>query len=186
MIRTLQKITIAGAIALAACGQKQTAVDAGPHPVATIQEIMQSIVDPAADMLWDSVSTTITLQGTEEKQPRSDEEWIAVRHQSIQLIEAANLLVAPDRLVAAHGKTLEDAHVAGINTPAVIEKLIADDPAAFAAYARALQEAALATLNAIDQRDVPALIEAGGYLDHACEQCHLRYWYPNAQKPPQE
>ena len=38
-------------------------------------------------------------------------------------------------------------------------------------------------LAAIDARDAAALTKAGGHLDEACEQCHLKYWYPNGGAP---
>ena len=38
--------------------------------------------------------------------------------------------------------------------------------------------AASASLAAIDKRDANALLEAGGDLDEACENCHKRFWYP--------
>lgn len=185
-ISMLASALIAGAAILNGCTEKETSVSAQTslRPIATIQDIMQAVVDPAADSLWDAVSTTITLAGTEEKQPRTDEEWAAVRHQAILLVESANLLATPGRIVSTHG-ILEDAHVQGINTPDEIKKLIDSDFAQFTGYARALQETANAALVAIDKRDIPALIEAGGHLDHACEQCHLHYWYPNAQKVPE-
>ena len=50
--------------------------------------------------IWNSVSTTITKKGTEEKAPRTDEEWGTVRHSAIALLEASNLAVTsrcPDR-----------------------------------------------------------------------------------------
>ena len=144
---------------------------------------MQSIVDPAADFLWESVSTTVTTSGAEEKQPRTDEEWALVRHNAIALSEAANLLVVPGRAVVAHGRPLEDAHVPGINKPEEIEKLIAQDRTVFIGYAHALQDASAAALAAVDKRDVHAFIEAGGKIDYACEQCHLHYWYPNSPRP---
>ena len=31
---------------------------------------------------------------------------------------------------------------------------------------------------AIDRKDPEALINAGGVMDMACENCHLEYWYP--------
>ena len=144
---------------------------------------MQSVVDPAADFLWEAVSTTVTASGTEEKQPRSEEEWAEVRHRAIALVEATNLLVVPGREVVSHGKTLEDAHVPGINKPDDIRKLIDQDRAVFENYAHGLHDASAAALDAIDKRDVPAFVEAGGKIDHACEQCHLHYWYPNSPKP---
>ena len=151
--------------------------------VASIQDIMASEVDPAADALWESVSSTSTANGSEDKQPHTDEEWKAVRQHAITLIEAANLLVLKGRLVAEAGKKVEDSHVAGILTPEQIQKKIDADPAKFAKRAQVLQDYAIEALTAIDAKNPAGLLEAGGKLDHACEQCHLQYWYPDAVRP---
>ena len=40
---------------------------------------MLHIVDPAGDMVWDSVSTVIDKGGLHETVPKTDEEWFKVR-----------------------------------------------------------------------------------------------------------
>ncbi len=79
---------LATAIALAACTHTpQEASAALPpfKPAASIQNLMASIVDPPADGLWESVSTETSIKGIEERQPRTDPEWLAVRHNAIVL-----------------------------------------------------------------------------------------------------
>src|SRR3990172_1210874 len=66
-------------------------------PTATVQDIMLSLVDPSADAIWNSVATIVTLEGTEERRPRTDEEWGALRHEAITLVEATNLLLMDGR-----------------------------------------------------------------------------------------
>lgn len=60
-------------ILCAACGR------APPPPpfkaVADNKLLMQSVIDPNADLVWDSVKTIITSKGTQEFRPRSEEEW---------------------------------------------------------------------------------------------------------------
>jgi len=158
--------------------------EAGPEVVASIQDIMQTLVDPSADALWASVASTTTSSGTETRQPRTEEDWKAVRRYAIALAEAPNLLVAPGRRVASTGGKLEDAQVKGILPPEEIGQRIAADRPAFAERARALQLAAKEALAAADARDVARLFEAGGALDKACESCHVKYWYPNDTRPP--
>ncbi|HEX2583644.1 MAG TPA: hypothetical protein VHL14_00825 [Steroidobacteraceae bacterium] len=184
-MKTFRLTSFASVLCLAACSQnEQPPVHVTAYkPVATVQDIMQSIVDPAADSLWESVETTVIAKGTEEKQPRTDEEWKTVRHHAITLVESANVLVIPGRHVVHTSKSLEDAHVAGINKAEDIQKLIDDNPEAFESYAVALRAAGEQALAAIDARDVPALVNAGGTIDAACEQCHLHYWYPNTFRP---
>jgi hypothetical protein len=80
---------------------------------------MASVVDPAADALWEAVSTETTAQGEVEHQPRTDAEWLAVRHHAVTLAEAANLLLIEGRVVA---NKLEDAHVPGILTAPEVQK----------------------------------------------------------------
>jgi hypothetical protein len=150
---------------------------AGLKPVATIKEIMDNIVDPNADELWDSVATTIDITGVHERYPRTDEEWKKVRNNALALIEAPNLLMMTPRQVAGPGDRSQNP---GIELqPEEIQKLIDDDRATFNKLALDLQTIAIEALKAIDAKDKDRLSDVGGPIDHACEQCHLKYWYPN-------
>src|SRR5512145_2101260 len=66
-------------------GQASAPAAAPLKPIAGIQDIMAGMIDPAADFLWASVSTTVVGNETVEKQPRTDEEWAEVRRQAILL-----------------------------------------------------------------------------------------------------
>jgi hypothetical protein len=169
---------------LAAC-HRSVEPPVGPQPVASIQEIMQAFVDPAADTLWEAVSSETTAAGTIDHQPQTDAEWLALRHQALRLAEGATLLPMPGRAVAHVGRALEDSHVLGIlDAEQILHRIEADRPA-FAAHAQALQLAAQDVLAAIDTRDLRRYNLAGERLDHACESCHLRYWYPDDKRPPE-
>jgi len=131
--------------------------------------------DPAADALWDSVEVVATLEGTEHKAPKTDDDWKVLRQHAIALVEASNLLLIPGRHVAKPGEKADDARVD--LHPEEIEKLLAGDPAAWALRAHTLQDAATESLKAIDARDVTGLMNSGETLDSACESCHRNYWY---------
>ncbi|MDB5461183.1 MAG: hypothetical protein JWO72_2924 [Caulobacteraceae bacterium] len=177
-------LIIAGLLAtLAGCARNAEAV--ATPAVLSIQELMASVVDPAADSLWDSVGTTISTGGTQDRAPRTDKEWRQVRHYAVALVEAPNLLVMKGRPMAVPGGKLDDADVPGIESAAHVQAAIAKDPAAFALKAKALQDAGLSALKAIDARNPAGLLAAGGQIDTACESCHLKYWYPNAPRPPE-
>lgn len=145
-------------------------------PTATIKDLMDSVVDPAADALWESVATIVSAKGTEERQPRTDEEWATLRHSAVRLVEASNLLLVEGRKAARPGHKSE---FPGIELePEQVEKLISDDRVAWVKLAGALHDAALPALTAIDGKSAPALLDAGEGIDVACENCHLKYWYP--------
>jgi hypothetical protein len=112
-----------------ACNQAQPAPAAPAGPpfrlTASIKDIMDSVVDPSADVLWESVATIVSAKGTEERRPRTDEEWATVRRNAIRLLEATNLLIMEGRHVAKPGEKSENP---GIELePEQMEKLINED-----------------------------------------------------------
>src|ERR1051326_3527755 len=85
------------ALVIAACAPKPAPAPAAAtapnvaaefRNTATIKDIMDSIVDPSADYLWDSVATIVTRKGTEERRPRTPDDWKEVRRRAIALAEA--------------------------------------------------------------------------------------------------
>ena len=149
------------------------------RPTTTIKDLMDGIVDPAADTIWNSVATTITTKGIEEKAPHTAEEWTAVRRSALQLLEASNLLQIPGRHVAKPGERNEQ----GIELqPDQIEKLINQDRQAWIAFAHGLHDAATQAINAADAKDPAKVLESGSQIDEACERCHQQYWYARPAK----
>lgn len=161
-----------GVLAAAACRAQPTSEF---RPTSTVKDIMDSVIDPSADALWDSVEIIATLEGTEHKAPKTDDDWKALRRHAIAVIEASNLLLIPGRHVAQPGEKAEDARVD--LHPEEIEALLAKDPAAWAERAHRLHDAATESLKAIESRDVTGLMNSGETLDSACESCHRNYWY---------
>jgi hypothetical protein len=171
------------ALGLAACSKENSQNESPFRLTATIQDIMDAEVDPAADFIWGAVAYVSSKEKTEDKQPRTDAEWETVRRNAIILLEATNLLSMPGRTVADPGRKLDPTEVAGIEDPKDIEKAIAANPANFIGFAHALHDAGMEAYKAIVAKDVAALSAAGEKLDTACENCHRTYWYPNAPEP---
>lgn len=170
---------------LSACTPQEPPAEAAPvasfQPTATIQDIMLSIIDPNIDPVWNSVSTVSTAKGTEERSPQTDEEWKVLRQHAITVVEASNLLLIEGRKAAPAGASTS-IHPVEL-APAEIEKLIAAKREAFVERSHALHDAAQKLVVAIDAKDVVALDNAGGQVEHACEQCHSQFWYPNDKRP---
>ena len=150
-------------------------------PQFSILEIMESIVMPAAQTIWDSVAVDVTEKGTVEKGPVTEEDWATLRWTAVELVESTNLLVVQGRRVAPPGTKSEnpDSEL----SPEEMQALIAKSRPAFVAHAHVLHEAAMEALRAIDARKLDAISDAGGTIDAACEGCHLQFWYPNQQLP---
>ena len=118
------------------------------QPALSLKQLMEWVIDPAADAVWDPVKTIITEQGTKEIAPHTQEEWDAVRNGAAMLVESANLLMVEGR---------------------------ARDQGDWLAAARRLAATAEKALKAAEAKDAAAVFAAGGEIYNACSACHRRY-----------
>jgi hypothetical protein len=177
--------SLALAIACRATAVTPPAEDSPYRATSTVRDIMQSVVAPSAQGLWDSVGTISNANGTFNLEPRTDAEWAAVRRHAVALVESTNLLVIPGRHIAhAAADTLkaEDADPGAELPPSEIEKRVVANWPAWVAMAHALHDSAATMLEAIDHKDVSRLESTGSDLDGVCESCHLVFWYPPRSK----
>jgi hypothetical protein len=139
-------------VSLAACSPPSAppapAPVAAAAPVLNLKQVMEWVIDPAADVIWDSVKSVSTEAGTKEIAPQNDEQWAAVRNAAATLIEARNLLMVSAR---------------------------ARDDKGWAAAARDLEKTAGGALKAAEAKDKEALFAAGGEIYVVCKGCHVEY-----------
>ena len=145
----------------------------------SVKELMESIIDPSADVLWGAVGTVADKEGVHELLPKTQEEWLDVRRAAVRIIEGGNLLLMPGREAAPPGTRSE---VPGVELePAEMTQLIKKQRKSFDAFAKALQALGLEALRAADAKDGATLIEIGGRMENVCEGCHQTFWYPQAK-----
>jgi len=175
MNRACSRVALfSGLLSFSFCLSCEKKPEAEYRPTTTIKYLMENIVDPAADTIWDSVETKMTMKGKEEKAPHTDEEWAAIRLSVIQLQEASNLVQIPGRHVTKPGERNPE----GLERqPEEIETLIDEDRRAWITLAHGLHDGATLALNAAEAKDIEKLLEAGDQIDKACENCHQKYRY---------
>lgn len=174
------RYTVAAAVLVAGCAapapEQPQPADAPYRPVASIREVMNSVIDPSVDQVWDSVKTVIDDGRMTEHAPATDEQWAEVRRHALIVSEAANLLLIPGRPVAPPGAA---AMAPGVELPPEeIRKLIDGNRDAWNVYVQALQDSLKPALAAIDAKDPQALLAAGEGIDTTCESCHQVFWFP--------
>ena len=155
----------------------EPAAAAAPYQlVASIREVMNSVIDPNIDVVWNAVRTVIDHGKPIDYAPANDEEWAAVRRSALTVIEGANLLMMPGRRVAPPGA---GSLAPGIElAPDQIRAVIDTNRNGWNQFARSLQNSVQVAMTAIDEQDAQALFEAGDEIDEVCEACHQVYWYP--------
>ena len=174
---------LAASLVATACQTAAPPAPAGPTymPTSTIKELMLSVIDPSADVVWLSVMAVMNEKGLIETKPITDEDWLKVRHGAVTLMEAANLLMVPGRRVAKPG---EKSETPGVELePEEMDALIAKNRPAWEARAKALHDIVEKVIVAIDAKDSDKVFELGEQIEVACESCHKQYWYPNEVIP---
>lgn len=121
---------------------------APPARIASVRQVMLAIVDPAATVVFESVSTTITKAGIEEKRPDTDAKWEAVGASAAALAEAGQLLMAEGRAIDRQDWVRE---------------------------AQAMVDASREVLAAVDAKSAQGVFDAGGALYTSCAGCHEQY-----------
>jgi hypothetical protein len=124
--------------------------------VASTKQLMQAIVDPAADVVWEAVGSVMTPSGTTELAPHTDEEWTTVQNGALALAESGNLLLMPSR--------------AGGNDQWI--KL-----------SQQLIDLSEKTSKAAEARNAAAVFDLGAEIYDVCTNCHRQF--NQAQQPTQ-
>jgi hypothetical protein len=170
----------ASALAIAQTGSVNASKDRQVH--STIKDLMDSIVDPSADVIWSASGTIVDKdQGTVDLSPKTPEEWMDVRRAAIRIIEGANLLMTPGRETAPAGVKSE---TPGVELePSDITALINRNRSGFNSFATALRDLGWEALRASEAKNTDALLDIGGRMQETCEGCHQTFWYPNASAP---
>jgi hypothetical protein len=170
---------LAAASSLAIAQQKDAILIPDGQVLSTVKDIMESVIDTSADVIWGAVGTVVDKEGIHEAFPKTPEEWLEVRHAAVRIIEGGNLLMMPGREAAPAGAQSE---APGVELePAEITPLINGNRKSFDAFAAALQALGLEALRASEARDTAQLLDIGARMENVCESCHQTFWYPAAK-----
>jgi len=171
------------AVSTLQCAQPEPAAEAATAapdltPLFSVKELMENIIDPQADFIFDAVAVDIGANGIVETKPTSDEDWLKVQRAAILLAESTNLLKMPRR-VAPEGETSE---LRGPGQPELapeqIQARLDQDRRLWDTHVDQLRDESIKVLAIVKARDTDKLFQAGSDIDRACEACHLEYWYP--------
>jgi hypothetical protein len=117
-------------------------------PVVDTKLLMQAVVEPNADLVWDAVRSYDTKDGIEDIRPKTDAEWTAVRNAAITLAESGNLLMLVPR---------------------------AKDGGEWMKRAQEMIDTGEAAIKAAEAKNADRLFTVGGDMYDSCSNCHREY-----------
>jgi hypothetical protein len=130
----------------AACGSPVAGNGgAGFKPVASVDQVMDAIVIPSAQALFDSV---VYVNGELTQSPKTDDDWFRLRMEALAVAEAGNLLLMPPR---------------------------AKDSDDWVKLSQAMTQAAVRVEEAADAKSLDLMLQTGGELYASCTACHEKY-----------
>jgi cytochrome c553 len=135
---------------LAACAVMACSGPTPPpfKPVVDTKRLMQAVVDPNADVIWEAVKTIDSAAGTEEIRPRTEADWTAVRNSAVTLAESGNLMMLVPR---------------------------ARDGGEWMKRAQEMIDTGERAMRAAEAKDAQQLFTVGGDIYEACSNCHRQY-----------
>ena len=147
-------------------------------PIVSVKELMKYMIDPVSDNIFDAVGTIVTKNGTEDRVPKTDEEWDKVQTGAISLAEGIYLLKVPRPFTPPGDRNNSSGPDPVELSPEQITAKVEADPVEWNARIETLRNASLNVLEIVKKRDANQMWEASELLDQACEACHRAYWYP--------
>jgi hypothetical protein len=117
-------------------------------PVATIPQLMESIIAHSAEVYWDAVSIIVDEDGIHENYPQTDEQWEEVWSAAMSIAESGNLLMMAPRAV---------------------------DNDAWMQMSAALVEVGVEAAAAAEAKDPDRVLDLGEQVYNVCLACHVRY-----------
>jgi hypothetical protein len=133
-------------LAVGACAQEEQA--STYRPVGDMADLMNGVVEPAAEVIWDAVGVIVDSAGEHQLAPQSEEEWLAVRSAAYTVAEAGNLLMMPERAL---------------------------DQGAWVTMSQSLVEMGERAIEAADARNLDAVFDVGAEIYYVCTNCHGTY-----------
>jgi len=140
-----------GTLLSASCAQESEAPIASAPAFETaldMHDLMNSVLDPATDVIWGAAGAVITEAGEQDLAPVDEAGWQTVFNAAAVVTETGNLLMLPGR---------------------------AQDNGDWMEYSTALITTGKEAMAAAEAKDAQAVFDVGGKLYLVCVACHQAY-----------
>jgi hypothetical protein len=121
-------------------------------PIATVEQIMETTVEPVANKVFDAAAWE---NGVQVGGPKTDDDWKMVEANAMMLAETGNLLLMGSRM---------------------------KDDTGWVTRTHAMMDAANEAAKAAAAKNTDAVFNAGGKIYQACLGCHLQYITPQTTR----
>jgi len=159
-----------------ACGVRSAAAPADLH------DAMKNVIAVQTQVVWDVGNAAQDDQGNPDASKLSAGDWAKIVDAAGKVKQASQTLARADHVVvAAPGVKIEGEGNAGAAGAKQVQAAIDANPAAFRTLSQALAASMEQIGAAAKAQDAKKVFELSGALDQVCEDCHMKFWYPQKQ-----
>jgi hypothetical protein len=145
----------------------------------TIQAAMKGVIAPQAQILWDVGNEAMDDNGNPDAKRLTAAQWDQLAAAGAKVKDMSLALAMAEHIkVVGPGAAIQGEGDPNSSSAVQVQGFVDANPAGFAEQSRKLAAAADDFVVAAKARDAAKLGLASGNLDQVCEDCHMRYWYP--------
>jgi len=146
---------------------------------ADLHDLMKNVVGVQTQVIWDVGNRAQDDQGNPDASKLSTGDWAKIVDAAGKVKQASQTLARADHvMVAAPGVKIEGEGNAGAAGAKQVQAAIDANPAAFRTLSQALAASMEQIGAAAKAQDAKKVFELSGALDQVCEDCHVKFWYP--------
>jgi cytochrome c556 len=174
-------VLLLGAVAVCIPAFAANPAPAGPN----LHDLMKNIVATQAQVIWDVGNQAQNDKGDPDPSKLKPADWAKLVTAGTQVKQVAQTLAKADHVMAsAPGQKIDgEGGSADAPTAKQVQGYIDKEPQVFRAFAQALSGSMDQIVAAAQAKNAAKLFDVSGNLDQICEDCHVKFWYPNQQVP---
>lgn len=163
------------------CSAAQAAIPAPAAP--NLHELMKKIVAVQAQAIWDVGNQAQDDKGNPDPSKLKPADWSRVVSAGTQMKQVAQALAAAGHVMAAGpGQKIDGEGGPDAPTAKQVQGFIDANPQVFRAFAQALSVSMDQIVAAAQAKNAAKLFDVSGNLDQICEDCHVKFWYPEKKQ----
>ena len=170
--------------ALAAVALLTAACEVHSAPVSRdLHDLMKNVVAQQTQVIWDVGNRAQDEQGNPDAAKLSADDWSKLIDAAGKVREVAQTLAHSEHiLAAAPGVKIDGEGNPDARGAKQVQAALDANPKEFQALSQALATSMDQVAAAAKARDAAQLFDVSGALDQVCENCHVKFWYPEQKQ----
>jgi hypothetical protein len=148
-----------------------------------LHDLMKNVVAVQTQAIWDVGNRAQDDQGNPDASKLAAEDWSKLIDAAGKVRRVAQTLARPEHVLAAAPGMKIDGEV-NPDAPGArqVQAALEANPQEFRALSQALATSMDQVVAAARAKDAAKLFDVSGALDQVCEDCHLKFWYPQKKQ----